>query len=164
MNKGRILHAADDQFEGVSEETYFGFGKISTRKKPSGGNTEYQYKIEKEGKLYASDKEFTSIIKPKVPGEWIDVIYNGKDLYLYLECIFSVTKRGETNRPLGYSISSATLITTDKQLPTKFSGTFPKNASQVFSTTVCIFAKSILLFLSSADAATIPFNVASKTE
>ena len=126
MNKGRILHAADDQFEGVSEETYFGFGKISTRKKPSGGNTEYQYKIEKEGKLYASDKEFTSIIKPKVPGEWIDVIYNGKDLYLYLECIFSVTKRGETNRPLGYSISSATLITTDKQLPTKFSGTFPK--------------------------------------
>jgi len=127
MNKARILHAADDQFEGVSEETYFGFGKISTRKKPSGGNTEYQYKIEKEGELYASSKEFTSIIKPKVPGEWIDVTYKGKDLYLYLECIFSVSKRNSaTNRPEGYSISSATLITTDKQLPTKFSGTFSK--------------------------------------
>ena len=128
MNKGRILHAADDQFEGVSEETYFGFGKISTRKKPSGANTEYQYKIEKEGKLYASSKEFTSIIKPKVPGEWIDVIYNGKDLYLYLECIFSVSTRNASGRPETYSISSATLITTDKQLPTKFSGTFSKKA------------------------------------
>jgi hypothetical protein len=128
MNKGRILHAADDQFEGISEEIYRGFGQISTRKKPSGGNTEYQYKIEKEGKLYASDKDFTSIIKPKVPGEWIDVTYKGKDLYLYLECIFSVSKRSTNGRPEAYSISSATLITTDKQLPTKFSGTFTKKA------------------------------------
>jgi hypothetical protein len=116
------------QFEGISEEIYLGFGKISTRKKPSGGNTEYQYKIDKEGKLYASDKEFTSIIKPKVPGEWIDVTYKGKDLYLYLECIFSVSKRNANGRPETYSISSATLITTDKQLPTKFSGTFTKKA------------------------------------
>ena len=129
MNKGKILHAGDDQFEGISEEIYLGFGQISTRKKPNGGNTEYQYKIEKEGKLYASQKDFTSTIKPKVPGEWIDVIYNGKDLYLYLECIFSVSKRTETTEPETYSISSATLITTDKQLPTKFSGTFSKKTN-----------------------------------
>jgi hypothetical protein len=131
MNKGKVLHAGDDQFEGINEQSYYGFANISTRKKPSGGNTEYQYKIEKEAKLYASDKEFTSIIKPKVPGEWIDVTYKGKDLYLYLECIFSVSKRStDTNRPESYSISSATLITTDKQLPTKFSGTFSKKADK----------------------------------
>jgi hypothetical protein len=127
MNKGRVLHPADDQFEGVSEESYSGFGKISTRKKPSGGNTEYQYKIDKDGKLYASQKNFTSIIKPKVPGEWIDVTYTGKDLYLYLECIFSVsTRNSASNRPETYSISSANLITTDKKLPSKFSGSFSK--------------------------------------
>lgn len=131
MNKGRILHAGDDQFEGISQEIYYGFGAISTRKKPNGKNTEYQYQIEKEGTLYASGKDFTSIIKPKVPGEWIDVTYNGKDLYLYLECIFSVSKRIEaSNRPESYSISSATLITTDKELPTKFSGTFSKKVDK----------------------------------
>jgi hypothetical protein len=127
MNQERILHAADDQFEGINQETFYGFGKISTRKKPNGGNTEYQYKIDKEGKLYTSSKEFTSIIKPKVPGEWIDVIYNGKDVYLYLECIFSVSKRyAASGRPEAYSISSASLITTDKKLPNKFSGTYSK--------------------------------------
>jgi hypothetical protein len=129
MNQGRVLHAADDQFEGISEEIYLGFSKISTRKKPDGGSTEYQYKIDKDAKLYGSQKDFTSIIKPKVPGEWIDVTYKGKDLYLYLECIFSVSKRTETTEPETYSISSATLITTDKQLPSKFSGTFSKKTN-----------------------------------
>lgn len=135
MNQERILHAADDQFEGINQETFYGFGKISTRKKPNGGNTEYQYKIDKEGKLYASGKEFTSIIKPKIPGEWIDVTYNRKDIYLYLECIFSVSKRyAGSGRPEAYSISSASLITTDQKLPNKFSGTYSKirDASGLF--------------------------------
>jgi YD repeat-containing protein len=131
MNQGRVLHAADDQFDGILEQSYNGFGNISTRKKPDGGSTEYQYKIDKDAKLYASTQEFTSIIKPKVPGEWIDVTYAGKDLYLYLECIFSITKRNkDTNRPESYKISSATLITTDKQLPSKFSGTFSKQTAK----------------------------------
>jgi hypothetical protein len=127
MNKARILHAADDQFEAINEISYYGFGKISTRKKPDGGTTEYQYKIHKDAKLYSSGKDFTSIIKPKIPGEWIDVKYDDKDLYLYIECIFSVSKRAPTNnRPETYSISSANLITTYQKLPSKFSGSFSK--------------------------------------
>jgi len=127
MNKGRVLHPADDQFEGLTNESYVGFAKISTRKKPDGGTTQYQYKIHKDAQLYASDKEFTKIIKPKIPDEWIDVTYTGKDLYLYIECVFSVSQRNpESNRAEVYSISSANLITTDQKLPSKFSGSFSK--------------------------------------
>jgi hypothetical protein len=86
----------------------------------------YQYKIDKEGKLYSSQKDYSNIIKPKKLGEWIDIVYTGKDIYLYLECTFSVSKRDNKNRPETYNISSAELITTDKKLPTKFSGNFSK--------------------------------------
>lgn len=131
MNKGRVLHPADDQFEALSETSNTGFAKISTRKKPDSGITQYQYKIHKYATLSSSQKDFTKIIKPKIPDEWIDVTYTGKDLYLYLECVFSVSKRSSgNNRPEEYSISSANLITTDQKLPSKFSGSFPKKTDK----------------------------------
>lgn len=132
MNQGRILHAADDQFEAfyTSDVGYggsFGFNFILTRKKPGGSSTQYQYKIGGNASLNAGNKEYIDKLQPKPAGEWIDVTYNGKDLYLYLECQLSVSERDlASNRPARYIFSSARLITTDSSLPKNFSGTYVK--------------------------------------
>lgn len=132
MNQGRILHAADDQFEAfyTSDVGYggsFGFNFALTRKKPGGSSTQYQYKIGQNASITSSNQEFISKLQPKPAGEWIDITYNGKDLYLYLECQLSVSQRNPlTNRPQKYAVSSARLITTDSSLPKNFSGTYVK--------------------------------------
>ena len=115
-NKGRILHAGDDQFEAyyANNSAYgssVGFNSCITRKKPGGVAGQYQYKIGSSANLTTYGKDYASIITPKKPGEWIDVTTNGKDLYLYLECALSVSKRNtQDNRPLEYKISSARII------------------------------------------------------
>lgn len=146
MNKGRILHAADDQFEALytSDVGYggsFGFNWALTRKKPGGSSTQYQYKIGENASLIASSVEYISKLQPKPAGEWIDITYNGKDIYLYLECQLSVSQRNpSSDRPDKYSISSARLITTDSSLPNNFSGTFvkklDKNGFNYYETTL----------------------------
>jgi len=156
MNKGRILHAADDQFEALytSDVGYggsFGFNWALTRKKPEGSSTQYQYKIGENASLVASSEEFIKKLQPKPAGEWIDITYNGKDIYLYLECQLSVPQREPfSNRPNKYSISSARLVTTDSSLPSNFSGTFikkiDKNNYNYYETTLTRKFLAILTF------------------
>lgn len=129
MNKSKILYPLDDQFQSLNSESteQIGFNVVSTRKKPGGSSTQYQYKIGQNASLIISSKEYISKLQPKPAGEWIDIAYNNKDIYLYLECQLYVKARSpETNLPTQYAASSAKLITTDSSLPTNFSGTFVK--------------------------------------
>ena len=180
MNKGRILHAADDQFEAfyTSDVGYggsFGFNFALTRKKPGGSSTQYQYKIGQNASIVSSNQEFINRLQPKPAGEWIDIAYNGKDLYLYLECQLSVPSRTQNNRPEKYAVSSARLITTDSSLPKNFSGTYVKKLDSegfnYYETTlvrkflaILIFSRRPVIFCGSASLllTSYPMNGISK--
>lgn len=176
MNKGRILHAADDQFEAlytsnVGYGSSSGFNSVLTRKKPGGSSIQYQYKIGQNASLIASTEEYINKLQPKPAGEWIDVTYNGKDIYLYLECQLSVPQRSSyDDRPEKYSISSARLITTDSSLPNNFSGTFIKKLDKLnfnyYETTltrkflaILTFFNTPIIFSNSASLTLVSYSV-----
>ena len=176
MNKGRILHAADDQFEAfyTSDVGYggsFGFNWALTRKKPEGSSTQYQYKIGKNASLVSSSEEFIEKLQPKPAGEWIDITYNRKDVYLYLECQLSIPQRiPESNRPQKYAVASARLITTDSSLPSNFSGTYVKKLDtqgfNYYETTltrkflaILTFTRRPVIFCASATLLLTNYNI-----
>jgi hypothetical protein len=153
MNKGRILHALDDQFEAVDSapNALSGFNFVLTRKKPGGSSSQYQYKIGAAASIIVSDKEYKNKLQPKLAGEWIDITYNGKEIYLYLECQLSVKSRDSTSdQPQEYAVSSAKLITTDSSLPKNFSGTYVKKLNKqgfnYYETTLIRKFLAILIF------------------
>jgi len=120
----------EDQFDNFifsPDVTYsYGWNFIELRKKRDNNANSYEYKISKDAVLTADENTTNSanIVTPKPPGEWIDLTLEKKELYLYLECIFSIESRNSiTNRPQKYKISSAKLITAEK-LPDNFSGTY----------------------------------------
>lgn len=176
MNKGRILHAMDDQFESLynADAGYggsFGFNFVLTRKKPGGSSTQYQYKIGQNASISVSSQEYISRLQPKPAGEWIDITYSGKEVYLYLECQLSVQQRNSySNRPEKYAVSSARLITTDSSLPKNFSGTYvkklDKNGYNYYETTlvrkflaILIFTKRPVIFCNSVAVLLTNYNM-----
>lgn len=114
------------QFDSSYYPDTLGFNYTALRQNPNNKPNQYQYKIGVDAKLYANDqsKSYENILKPKKPGEWIDIVFNNQDLYLYLECIFVVLSRD--NDSTKYSISSAELKTTTTLPQNKFSGEYTK--------------------------------------
>lgn len=124
----QINWRSEDQFDSFiypPDDGSNGFNFIQLRKKQNDSNPNaYEYRIGKDAGLSAANVNYSNIITPKPPGEWIDLTLEAKSLYLYLECLFSVESRNEGNYPI-YKISSAKLITTEENsLPNNFSGTY----------------------------------------
>jgi hypothetical protein len=123
----QITWRSEDQFDSFiypPDDGSNGFNFIQLRKKQKDPNPDaYEYRIGKDAGLEVQIVNYSNIITPKPPGEWIDITLKEKKLYLYLECLFSVKSRNEAGYPI-YKISSAKLITTEEDsLPNNFSGT-----------------------------------------
>lgn len=121
---------SEDQFDNYTavpseygSSTSVGFDLVQLRKKRDDNPDSYEYRIGKNAALTTGGTEnFANIIKPKPPGEWIDLTLKNKELYLYIECVFSISSRDVSFGPT-YKISSAKLITAET-LPNNFSGTY----------------------------------------
>jgi hypothetical protein len=76
----------DDQFDSSYSPNILGFNYTNLRKNPNSMPNQYQYKIGIDARLYSNEagKRYENILKPKKPGEWIDITFNNQDLYLYL--------------------------------------------------------------------------------
>jgi len=111
-----------DQFDFSTFPLLQGFNYTTLRKNPNSNG--YQYKIGRDAKLYATGFIEYKNIKPKKPGEWIDFVFNGEDLYLYLECKFRVIGISpDSGEIMGYKIDSAELKLKN-ELPQKFTGDY----------------------------------------
>lgn len=144
----------EDQFDSISSSE--GWTSIQLRKKRENSDPDaYEYRIGEEALLntYSSLKQYEDIIRPKPPGKWIDLKLENKNLYLYLECFFtieSLSRSYSTGNPNIYDIVSAELITKE-QLPDNFSGEYPvrqnTNGFNYYDITlgrilICMFSKN----------------------
>jgi hypothetical protein len=143
----------NDQFDTFVSPEVLGFNFTDLRKNPNKlGFDQYQYKIGADAALYDGTRGYvdpvgdkTFLLKPKKPGEWIDITLTDQDLYLYLEC-------GLTYNDEYHSMNSAELKTSTF-LPKKFSGDFIIGYNNIYqrNTYKTVLSRRLLAILSNSQ-------------